>query len=53
MVKPTPDVRGKKPSVYEKGRRCESTRCGRLLTRYNPGPFCYAHATKPITRLRP
>jgi hypothetical protein len=47
-----PNPRGKRPTVYEKGRECDSAGCGQRLARLNPGPFCYVHSRKSFGRVR-
>ena len=34
--------------TYPKKRRCKKSDCRRLLSIYNPGPWCNAHATYGI-----
>lgn len=36
------------PKQYGTGRRCDFRGCNAVLSRYNPGSFCYPHEKKRI-----
>ena len=43
---------GKKREQYGYGRKCKDKWCDKILTTYNPGPYCYSHAPFRQVRVR-